>query len=364
MSGKLFPFKLFVPGRLALIRSLCGLALLMPVSTLASDSLLAGDSTLTGKLKEISDDMANFSIAGTDSSVKVATDELKNLTTDDPRLVIYGDDKSIDGTVEGLADGNLTVRTADGKRTQVPLDQIVSVGGPASGNFDQWTRDNLRYWSGSLDLSASTSQATTDTTQILFGASARRKSEKSELNLGASYRYGTQKEDGKPTSTNLDEAIGTIKARRTVWEQLFVFGEMAATYNAIQKLSLRAQPSTGAGWDILDNDHGRLSAKAGFGGVFERYFGGTKSEYPALVLGMDGDWDLPLDSTLTAGVEYQPSVTNFTENYLVQARLTYTVPVISFLNFKVQITDDYNSSPADNTQRNSFYFNVGLSFTL
>jgi hypothetical protein len=363
---KRIPFlvKLSTLGRLALVGTLSVLALTLPTRAAAMDSLTAGDSALTGELVDISDDTANFDIAGTDSSVAVATDDLKNLTTDKPRLIIYGDDEKIDGNVEGITDGKLMIRTTEGREIQVPLTEVISLGGPAASALDQWTRDNLRFWSGSLDLSASTSQATTDTTQILFGASARRTSEKSLLNIGASYRYGTQKADQEPTQTNLDEAIGTINIRYTVWEEIFVFGDMAATYNAIQLLSLRAQPSAGVGWDILNNGDGRLSAKAGFGWVFERYFGGDENKYAALALGLDSEWKLPLDSKVTAELNYLPALNAFADNYLLQARLSYTIPVISFLNFKVQLTDDYNNQPAAGTQPNSFYFNVGLSVTL
>ena len=356
----------FVPlaARLVLLLSLAASALFTLRPAHAADTLEAGTSALQGELVDIVGDTANFDIAGTDSSVAIGTDELKNLTTEEPRLVVYGDDDSVSGTVVGIREGNLAVRTENQGTVEVPLDEIVTLGGPADGAFDRWSRDNLRFWSASLDLSASTSQSTTDTTQILFGASARRKSDDSELKMGVSYRYGTQKADGEDKQTNLDEAIGTLNLRYTVWDRLFVFGDMQATYNAIQRLSLRAQPNAGAGWDFIDTDGGRLSGKAGFGWVYESYFNDERNEYAALTLGLNGEWDLPLDSTLAASVEYLPALSDFTNNYLLQARLTYTIPVISFLDFKIQVTDDYNNQPAEDTQPNSFYFNVGLSVTL
>jgi len=350
--------------RLALLLSVAAAALLISRPAQATDTLEAGTSSLEGKLVDIVGDTANFDIAGTDSSLAIDTNELKSLTTEDPRLVVYGDDDSVSGTVVGIREGNLAVRTENQETVEVPLDEIVTLGGPADGAFDRWSRDNLRFWSASLDLSASTSQSTTDTTQILFGASARRKSDDSELNMGVSYRYGTQKADGEAKQTNLDEAIGILNLRYTVWDRLFVFGDMQATYNAIQRLSLRAQPNAGAGWDFIDTDNGRLSGKAGFGWVYESYFNDERNEYAALTLGLNGEWDLPLDSTLAASVEYLPALSDFANNYLLQARLTYTIPVISFLDFKIQVTDDYNNQPAEGTQPNSFYFNVGLSVTL
>ena len=359
-----FSIKFLLDRPLGFLVTLGAVILLTVAPTMAADSLQAGESSLTGELVDIVDDTANFDIAGTDSSVAIDTGEIQNLTTDEPRLVIYGDDGAINGTVEGIKDGKLSLRTESQETVEIPLDELISLGGPADGAFDGWKRDNLRYWSASLDLSASTSQATTDTTQVLFGASARRKSDVTELNMGANYRYGTQKAEGEDKQTNLDEAVGTINLRYTVWDRLFVFGDMQATYNAIQKLSLRARPNAGVGWDIVDNDDVRLSAKGGFGWVYESYFGGDTNEYAALALGMDGEWDLPLDSTLTASVDYLPALDDFANNYLIQARLAYTIPVISFLNFKIQITDDYNNRPAEGTQPNSFYFNVGLSVTL
>ncbi|MDG1399193.1 MAG: hypothetical protein P8R45_00495, partial [Candidatus Binatia bacterium] len=78
-----FPFlsTITLPARLAVFGLLGALALAAPQAAEAIDSLDAGQSTLTGELVDIVDDKANFAIDGTDSSVAVATDELKNLTT-------------------------------------------------------------------------------------------------------------------------------------------------------------------------------------------------------------------------------------------------------------------------------------------
>ena len=57
-------------------------------------------------------------------------------------------------------------------------------------------------------------------------------------------------------------------------------------------------------------------------------------------------------------------MTNWSDNYLIQARAAATLPLTSHLSFKLSVKNDYNNQPSEDAIPNSFYINVALSLTL
>ncbi|MFP6662741.1 MAG: DUF481 domain-containing protein [Deltaproteobacteria bacterium] len=335
-----------------------------PTAAAADDKLSAGGYFFSGSLKSIEDDQASFEIGTTGNTISLDTGSLEGLETEKPRLILYGEVGTITGRILGYADGAIRVENAAGESRTIALDNIVSLGDPADNSFSAWSQDRMRYWSGNLDISVAASQATVDTTQVLFGLGARRKTDDTQFGLSMSYRYGTRQEAGASKETDLDEAIFTLNARRTVWDDLFVFGDMKATYDAIQFLSLRTQPVVGVGYDILKLDQGALSTKLGYGWIYESFFGGDNTNFSTLAIGLATNWKLPFKSTLEASFDYLPPLEDFMHGYLVQAKATYSVPILSYLSFKLQISNNYDDAPAADASRNSLSFNIGLSITL
>lgn len=341
-----------------------GTLLCLPGTAAAEDKLSAGGYFFAGTLKSIQGGNATFEIGTTKNTIDISLESLEGLETEGPRMILYGDSGVVEGRITGYADGAIEVEEADGRKLTLPVDEILTASAPPGDDFTRWTSDRLRYWTGNFDISASAAQATVNTTQILFGLGAKRVDKQSELNLAASYRYGTTQPSGEERQTNLDIATGSVNARYTVWADLFVFGDMVATYDAIQLLSIRTQPVVGVGYDLLKLDSGKLSAKIGYGWIYERYFGGDHDQFSTVAVGLTTNWALPLDSTLEASLDYLPNVADFGHDYLLQTKVTYALPIMSFLSFKLQVQDEYNDAPAPGATRNSFYVNVGLSLTI
>lgn len=335
-----------------------------PTAAAAADNLSVGGYFFSGSLTSIEDGKATFEIGTTGNTIEVDTSSLEGLKTENPRLILYGEDGTITGRVLGFDGGEIRVRSAAGETRTIPLDSIVALGPIADNDFSAWAQDQMRYWSGNLDIAISASQATVDTTQVLFGLGAKRKTANTEISFGANYRYGTRQAAKEAKETDLDEAVGTITARRTIRGDTFAFADMKAAYDAVQFLSLRTQPVVGMGYDVLSLDQGSASVKIGYGWIYESYFGGDKSNFSTLAIGLTTNWSLPFESTLEASLDYLPPVEDFAHGYLIQAKATYSVPILSFLSFKLQITDNYDDAPAAGATRNTLNFNVGLSLTL
>lgn len=347
-----------------------GLALLAalvahPAAAGATDSVTTKGRTYLGDFEFWRDDEVEFVIEAVDKTADIDTEDVTDLHTETPRLVLYGATGSALGRLAGIHDGSLAVEDRDGAVLRVPVDQIVAISDPGDNFASRFLRRHLRYWSGRLDLGTTATQATTSTVQFLASISGKRVQGDTELNVSASYRYGRQKEQGEDVTTNLDEIIGAVDFRYTFGDQLFTFGEMQGTYDAIQFLSLRTQPFAGVGYDLIDTDDANLAAKLGVGWIYERYFGGAHEEYTAVSFALSSEWDLPWeDATFTGSVSYRPALRAWTTNYLIQSKAEFDLPVTSLLSVTVSVRDDYNNQPSEDATRNSFYFNFGVSVKL
>lgn len=327
----------------------------------AADSVTTKGRTYLGDFESWRDDEVEFVIDAVDKTVQIDTDDLSDLHTEAPRLVLFGESGSVEGQVQGIQNDEMTIEDGEGVKTLVPVDEVVAISDPADNFAADYLLRSLRYWSGRLDLGLTATQATTNTTQFLASISGKRVKGPTEINISASYRYGRQREQDSTSTTNLDEIIGSIDLQYTFVDKLFAFGEMQGTYDAIQFLSIRTQPFVGLGYDFIDTDDATLAAKVGMGWIYERYFGGDHEEYTAASFALSAEWDLPYDATFTGSVSYRPALRAWTQNYLIQSKAEFDLPVTSLLSLTVSVREDYNNQPSEDASRSSFYFNFGIA---
>src|SRR5262249_19210218 len=153
----------------------------------------------------------------------------------------------------------------------------VPIGGGLS--FADRMRSMWRYWSGNFDLGFNVQQATTDTTGFLVGFKTVRSKEPTRLTLASSYRYGTQKETGKERPIAQELGLGPVRGEHDITPRFYGFGSGDATYDGVQRLSIRGVPKAGLGYVIWEDKldelkRNFLSLEAGPSWVYERYFGG------------------------------------------------------------------------------------------
>jgi putative salt-induced outer membrane protein YdiY len=381
-----------------------GWAMLLGVDVAGADILETKGRSYIGTLDSLRQGDVSFEIDAIDETVIIDIDDVTNLETVGPRFVVFGTTDSMTGFLLGIQDGHLLVQpeadpeaapetdpatqpaadsapapTEGAKASpaaptvvRIPLEELWSVDDPVRNFVAVFLGNYLRYWSGNLDLGVTATQATTDTSQFLISIAGKREKGDLEIGVAATYRSGRQKEQGSPSTKSQDEIDGQISVRYDIHKPYFIFGEVQATYDAIQFLSIRTQPVLGVGYDLVDTDDASLSAKFGSGWIYEKYFPNSCSaadvacddSFAALSFGIEGDWELPWDAALSGSLSYRPSLTNWSDNYLIQARAAATLPLTSHLSFKLSVKNDYNNQPSEDAIPNSFYFNVALSLTL
>lgn len=307
--------------------------------------------------------------------------DVEDVRTDGPFQVLYGDGLEADAPLQGFSDGKLLVGGDPTTATAIPIADLHSaVALGADGlTWQDELRSTFRYWDGSADLGLSLQQATTDTFGFLIGMNATRTKDPTRLILGANYRYSTQQKKGENEETIEDRAFGTIRGEYAFTERFFGFASGDATYDAIQKLSIRGIPKLGVGylvWEEKLDDPKRnfFSVEAGGAWVYEGYFSGTgkvidtapletkdHNDYFAVAFGAAGAYYLPYGAFAGGRVDYLPAVDDFTNDYLLRAALELTAPIIDPISAKFSLINEYDNTPAADADRNSLYLALGIS---
>jgi hypothetical protein len=152
--------------------------------------------------------------------------------------------------------------------------------------------------------------------------------------------------------------------------RFYSFASGDATYDAIQRLSIRGVPKLGLGYLVWEEklDETRrnfFSVEAGGAWVYEKYFRDPRDQdhrdFFAVFFGAGVGYYLPYGAIFSAHVDYLPAIEDFTGDYLLRGEAGLTLPVVDPIAVKLGILDEYDSTPADGAQANALYFTSALS---
>jgi len=297
-------------------------------------------------------------------TIVISWTDVERLKPDKEFVILHGEDGIAMGRIWGLTDDELLVGDSLENASRIPVVQISR-----SLTREQYETSRLeamrvsyRYWKANFDLAFAYTQATTETNSFAVGLEFRRKKKPTELFLAAYYRYATTQKQGEPSIKNEDRFFAPARLDYDLSDRLFGFGAVSAERDEIQQIKFRTDPTAGLGYRFVKREKLIISGRTGPGYVYQKFFDGRTDDYFAILFGGDLDATLPYDSKLRVRVVYLPSVTDWTENYIVRGNLDWTVPIIGWLDFKFTIFDTYNSQPPLGTQKNSMTTTAGLSF--
>jgi len=328
-----------------------------------ADEVTAKSTVLHGKVDALSGAGIQFDPEYGKGTLTIKWADIENIKTDKPFQVLYGEDQEVDAPLQGIVSGKLMVGTT-------AIDPTTIETGAATGGAGLSCRERVRsawrYWSGHLDLGLNVQQSSTDTTGFLASFGTVRTKDPTKFTLGADYRYGTEKKKGESSTTVQDQLLGLIREDYSFTPRFYGFASGDATYDGIQRLSIRGVPKAGLGYvfweEQLDADRRNfLQGEAGPSWVYERYFGGSDKNYFAVAFGALAGYYLPLGAHFDWRLDYLPAVDNFTTDYLVRTEASLTAPLIDPISAKFVLRDEYNNSPASGSERNSLFLTLGLS---
>lgn len=319
---------------------------------------------LEGSVIGVTDEGVEFQTVYGTGTIVIPWADVEKLHSDKKFVVLYGLDEEAAGRILGFEDGDLLIGESPDTAERLPVSRIyrsITRADYEKSPLEVW-RARYRYWSANYDLAFGYTDATTETSSISTGLELRRKRKPREFTFGAFYYFGTTKATGEERITNENRLLGRTRLDYDLSERLFTFGRVSAEYDEIQDLSVRLDPTVGVGYRFVEREKLKLAGRAGPGYVYQRYFGGESEEYFTILFGGDLEADLPYGSKLKWIVEYLPAIIDWQDNYLIRTTAEWTMPIIRRIDFKLSISDIYNSQPASAVERNSFIMTAGLSF--
>lgn len=355
--------------------------LVLAATVAAADEVTSKGTVLKGKIVALSSAGLTLEPEYGKGELAIAWEDIEDVRSDGPFQVLYADGLEVDGALQGVSNGRLLVGADAASATAIELGDLHSAVpiGTAGLSWQDRMRSYWRYWDGSLDFGFNMQQATTDTNGLVIGFATTRTKEPTRLLLGANYRYGTQKQRGEKRQTIEDRAFGSARGEYDFTERLYGFLSGDATYDAIQKLSIRGVPKAGLGYTIWEEKldetkRNFLAAEAGGAWVYEKFFtltchaGGvaipgcdTENNFFAVAFGAAAGYYLPYDAYIGWRLDYLPAVDDFANDYLLRNALELSAPLIDPISAKFSLIDEYDNTPAKGTDHNSLYLAFGLS---
>ncbi len=338
------------------------------VRAAVADEVTSKGTVLRGTITAISAAGITFEPEYGKGALAMKWQDITDLKSDGPFQVLYAEDQELDAPLRGFSDGKLLMGTSTATATEIDTATIVSGTpiGAAGLSFADQMRNTWRYWHGNFDLGFNLQKATTDTKGFLIALKTLRSKGPSRFTLAANYRYATETQHGKDSTVTQDLGYGLVREEYDLTARLYAFGSGDATYDGVQKLSIRGVPKAGLGYIIWEEQldettRNFLQAEAGGSWVYERYFGGMDRDYFAVAFGALAGYYLPYGAHFDWRVDYLPSVSDFTSEYLLRSDAGLTLPLYAALAAKFSLLDEYNNRPAEGSKHNSLYLTFGLS---
>ena len=92
----------------------------------------------------------------------------------------------------------------------------------------------------------------------------------------------------------------------------------------------------------------------------EKFFGGEDDSYFTIGLGAAAGIYLPYDSKFDWRFDYLPAIDDFSD-YLIRNEAGLSIPLWDPISAKIALLDEYDSTPAEDADKNSLYFILGAS---
>jgi hypothetical protein len=331
-----------------------------------ADEIRAGGDTLHGSVAAVSADGVEFKPDYGSGSIVVPLDKIEAIDASQEFYFVHGTDAhGTRGRLLAVRDGRLLVGATESEATEIDpatLHQVYDA--EAMDGASGWLRRATALWHGSFDFGFGATQSTIDTLSLATGFVADRKKRPSRVTFSAGYRYGTKKEKGEEETTDENEIKGMLRGEYDLMPKLFGFASQDAEYDEIEDLSIRAVPKAGLGYRLWDSKEGLFQLEAGGAYVYEKFFGGDDNGYFGIAFGKLLEWKLPwLGTEFHWRTDYLPAVDDFTGDYLIRTEAALLVPMVSWLKLKIGVEDDYDSTPAEDTDHNTLVTSIGLAAT-
>lgn len=331
---------------------LAGCAVLLALSpALADEVQLQNGDRLTGAIKGVDGGMLVFE-SPSFGEVKIPSDDVKALSTDDVVTVELKEAGYATGRLSTMEDGTIVLRGPSETTSKFRYADVKAIYPGGEIPVPQFE------WSARINVGASKSSGNTDNEAINVDAEAEGRGEKDRLSFLAEVNRETSA--GKKTA---DDQRLSGQYDRFVSEKWFVYLQGSAERDDFQDLNLRTTIGPGAGYQIIDTEDTSLSVQAGPTYVNEDYDIAEDRNFAT------ARWAVKFSTfvferfaQLFHDHEGLVNLEN-TSDVLVRTRQGVRIPLRNNLNVSAQVNLDHDTEPAPGRDKTDTKYILSLGYT-
>jgi Protein of unknown function, DUF481 len=342
--------------------------LMFACSTLADTLVLKNGDHLTGTI-ESSDAKAITFKTDYAGEIKVQWSAVKETSTEKPLYVVRKDQTTVNGNVTS-EDANLIVHTANAGNVGVPLGDVTIIRSPEQQQAYEHSLHPglLEAWKGGANLGFAVARGNSDTTNLVLGFNADRKTLSDEIKVYTSSIYSTS---GIPVAGTVtaNEILGGVRFDKNIQPKLFAFVSGDFAHNALQSLDIQQIYGAGLGWHAINHPNTTLDFLAGVNYTRESYSGATTTSpnttvnrnLAAITLGEDFAKKLGSTTSFTEHFYFYPDLSD-TSQYRFSLDAGLVTQIKKWLGWQLTLSDRYVTNPPIlGTKSNDVVLSAGLN---
>lgn len=217
-------------------------------------------------------------------------------------------------------------------------------------------------WSTAIDAGMSAARGTSSTTNLNFGFSAARVTDRNRLTMGMSSIFARNTTSGE-NLTSANAVHSYTRYDLNVSDRTFTFALANFDTDQIQNLDLRAVLGGGAGFRLRQGDHTSVDLFSGASFNQEIFSTEPTRRSAELITGQELRLHLNSRAELTQRLMFFPNLTD-TGEYRFGFDSGAILKLNSWLGWKTALTNTYVSNPAPGARNNDLLITTGIRVQL
>jgi putative salt-induced outer membrane protein YdiY len=326
-----------------------------------ADQVTVKGTTLEGTVLAVGAKTVQMKTVYGDGTLTLKTADVTEIRSDGVFRVYHG---------ESLTEGStllVSAETLEVNGTSVPLASLHAVQNTTpEGELSLMDRIALAYpfWSGNFDLAFNYTDSTVNSLSLATGLSLRRVKAPTRFLITASYWRSTSEDELGNNEGNVlaNELRGLTRFEYDFAPRWFAYGSLEGEHDAVERIAFRGIPKAGIGykvWEVPETSY--VSVDAGAAWVYERFFGGERTDYFSLAVGAEASHKFANGWIWFARLDYLPSVEDWVDDFLLRGETSLVFPLTEHFALKTSLEDLYDATPAEGAESNSLQTLVGVS---
>lgn len=296
------------------------LTIFQAISLLADTLWLKDGSILQGRIDSLSDGTLTLK-TGHLGDLKVPSDQIVSFSSNEPIVARLSEGTILTGAVSGSPDQTPCFAIDDETR-EVPLDSINALWNtdgkdPAILAAEKLAEEQNPKWTIETGLGMTSKSGNTNQNNYRGSLHVERETPKNRIETHARFRFEESGSVGNPIKKTAEEIIGGVKYTKFFSEKWGWYVREELERDRFENIVLRSTSAAGFTWKAIKNEKRTLELSAGLSDRYEHYGfdlnkDGIKDRtgsdnLPGLDFGLDHTWKIAKWVEMTNQLTYSPS---------------------------------------------------------